>query len=80
MCSIALSESIGKFVSPREFIALDEDTLVAEAADMMLQHNIRHLLVVDNSGNNHNNDANAPVGIVTPLDFTRYQGVSCFCV
>ena len=41
---------------------------------MMLQHNVRHLLVVDDSGNNHNCDANTPVGIVTPLDFTRYQG------
>jgi CBS domain-containing protein len=46
----------------------------SEAADMMLQHNVRHLLVVGNSGNNHNNNANTPIGIVTPLDFTRYQG------
>jgi CBS domain-containing protein len=45
-----------------------------EAADIMLQHNVRHLLVVDSSDNNHNSDANAPIGIVTPLDFTRYQG------
>ncbi len=43
----------------------------SQAADMMLQHNVRHLLVVDSSGNN---DANAHIGIVTPLDFTRYQG------
>jgi CBS domain-containing protein len=35
MYSIALSENIGKFVSPREFITLDEDTLVAEAAKVM---------------------------------------------
>jgi CBS domain-containing protein len=34
MYSIALSEDIGKFVS-REFITLDEDTLVAEAARVM---------------------------------------------
>jgi hypothetical protein len=27
MYSIALSENIGKFVSPREFITLDEDTV-----------------------------------------------------
>jgi CBS domain-containing protein len=38
----------------------------SEAADMTLQHNVRHLLVVDNSGNNHNGDANRPVGIVIP--------------
>jgi CBS domain-containing protein len=46
----------------------------SEAADMMLQRNVRHLLVVDSTGNNRNNDANTPVGIVTPLDFTRHQG------
>jgi hypothetical protein len=35
----------------------------------MLQHNIRHLLVVDKI-----NLTNAkPIGIVTPLDFTRYH-------
>ena len=34
---------------------------------MMLQYNVRHLLVIDKS------DANKPNGIITPLDFTRYQ-------
>jgi CBS domain-containing protein len=40
------------------------------AADMMLQNNVRHLLVVDNDDKS---DLNKPVGIITPLDFTRYQ-------
>jgi hypothetical protein len=31
---------------------------------------VGHLLVVNN---NHNAD-NRPIGIITPLDFTRYQG------
>jgi CBS domain-containing protein len=35
------------------------------AADMMLKNNVRHLLVIDN--------VNKPIGIITPLDFTRYQ-------
>jgi CBS domain-containing protein len=39
------------------------------AADMMLKNNVRHLLVVDK--NNLTNTR--PVGMVTPLDFTRYQ-------
>ena len=39
-------------------------------ADMMLQNNVRHLLVVDNDDKS---DLNKPVGIITPLDFTRYQ-------
>ena len=34
----------------------------------MLQNNVRHLLVVDEKDN-----ANKPVSIITPRDFTRYQ-------
>jgi hypothetical protein len=34
----------------------------------MLQNNVRHLLVVGNQ-----NNANEPIGIITPLDFVRYQ-------
>jgi signal-transduction protein with cAMP-binding, CBS, and nucleotidyltransferase domain len=34
-------------------------------ADMMLKNNVRHLLVID--------DVNKPIGIITPLDLTRYQ-------
>jgi CBS domain-containing protein len=49
----------------------------SEAADMMLQHNVRHLLVVDR-GNDNNNNSNSskPIGIITPLDFTRYEEYS----
>jgi CBS domain-containing protein len=49
-------------------ITVSSSSIPAEAADLMLQHNVRHLLVVNNEGKNK------PVGIVTPLDFTRYQG------
>jgi CBS domain-containing protein len=38
-------------------ITISSTSSPSEAADMMLQHNVRHLLVVDNSGNNHNGDA-----------------------
>ena len=34
----------------------------------MLEHNIRHLLVVDDK-----TEINKPIGIVTPRDLTRYQ-------
>jgi hypothetical protein len=37
---------------------------------MMLQNNIRHLLVVDDDDKSN---LNKPIGIITPLDFTRYQ-------
>jgi CBS domain-containing protein len=40
------------------------------AADLMLQNNIRHLLVVDKSSTSN---TARPIGILTPLDFTRYQ-------
>ena len=55
-------------------ITISSRSSPSEGADMMLQHNVRHLLVFDNSGNNHSDDANTPIGIITPLDFTRYQG------
>ena len=45
-------------------ITISPKSSPSEAADMMLQHNGRHLLVVDRDD---------PVGIITPLDFTRYQ-------
>jgi len=63
-----------KEIMSSTLIIISSKASPSEAADMMLQHNVRHLLVVDNSGNNHNNNANTPIGIVTPLDFTRYQG------
>src|SRR5215831_8057998 len=50
--------------SPLITISSDSSPSVA---DMMLQHNVRHLLVVDKSS------TNKPIGIITPLDFTRYQ-------
>jgi CBS domain-containing protein len=46
MYSIALSENIGKFVSPRELITLDEDTVVAEAAKVMRDKDTSCILVV----------------------------------
>jgi CBS domain-containing protein len=63
-----------KQIMSSPLITIKPSSSPSEAADMMLQHNVRHLLVVDDSGNNHNDDTNAPVGILTPLDFTRHQG------
>jgi CBS domain-containing protein len=40
------------------------------AADIMLKNNVRHLLVIDN--------VNKPIGIITPLDFTRYQEYTAY--
>ena len=45
---------------------------------MMLQHNVRHLLVVDRGNDNNSNSSisSKPIGIITPLDFTRYEEYS----
>jgi len=43
-------------------ITIDSKSSASVAVDMMLQNNIRHLLVV-NKGNTNN-----PIGIITPLD------------
>jgi CBS domain-containing protein len=49
-------------------ITINPNESLSSAIDMMLQHNIRHLLVVDNK-----TEMNKPLGIVTPRDLTRYQ-------
>jgi CBS domain-containing protein len=58
-----------KEIMSSPLITISSKSSPSEAADLMLQHNVRHLLVVDNT-----NDVNSVVGIVTPLDFTRYLG------
>jgi CBS domain-containing protein len=59
--SIPLSENIGKLLSPREFITLDEDTIVAEAAKVMRDKDISCVLVVSKN-------SKEPIGIVTERD------------
>ena len=46
-------------------ITIDSSSSASEAVDMMVQKNVRHLLVVDKK---NNNNINKPVGIITPLD------------
>lgn len=54
-------------------ISIDSTSTPAIAADMMLQHNVRHLLVVDDMAKNDKLSSNKLVGIITPLDFARYE-------
>jgi CBS domain-containing protein len=42
---------------------IDSTASASKAVDMMLQHDVRHLLVVDN-----NNKDSKPIGIITALD------------
>jgi CBS domain-containing protein len=53
-------------------VTIDSKSSPSTAADKMLQYNVRHLLVIDTDDNDKSN-SNKPVGIITPLDFARYE-------
>ena len=68
---VCANESIGNIDAIRivdiissPLITINSDSSPKQAADVLLQNRIRHLLVIDNR------DA---VGIITPMDFTRYR-------
>lgn len=64
---VRLSEMTNRQLMSSPLITIDSKESPSIAADLMLQNNVRHLLVVDT------NTVDRPVGIVTPLDFTRFQ-------
>jgi CBS domain-containing protein len=68
---IPLSTVKNRELMSSPLITIDSKKSPSIAADLMLQNNIRHLVVVDKSVNN----ADSPIGILTPLDFTRYQEI-----
>jgi CBS domain-containing protein len=71
---VSISTVKNKEIMSSPLITISSRSSPSEAADMMLQYNVRHLLVVDRDDNNNNtSNLNKPVGIITPLDFTRYQ-------
>ena len=63
-----------KEIMSSPLITINSNSSPSIAADMMLQNNVRHLLVVDND--DKSNNLNKPIGIITPLDFTRYEEYS----
>jgi CBS domain-containing protein len=67
---VRTSTVTNKEIMSSPLITINSNSSPSIAADMMLQNNVRHLLVVDNDDKN---SLNKPIGIVTPLDFTRYQ-------
>jgi CBS domain-containing protein len=62
------SEVAIKEVMSLPLITITAGEYLSTAIDIMLQHNIRHLLVVDDE-----TAAKKPIGVVTPKDLTRYQ-------
>ena len=56
-----------KEIMSSPLITISSKSSPSKAADMMLQHNVRHLLVIEND------NADKPIGVITPLDFRRHQ-------
>jgi CBS domain-containing protein len=65
---ICTSKVIIKEIMSLPLITINPHKSPSTAIDIMLKHNIRHLLVVDDI-----KEINKPIGMVTPRDLTRYQ-------
>jgi CBS domain-containing protein len=68
---VSTSKLIIKEIMSSPLITIDSNSSASEAADMMLRNNVRHLLVVDSTSSE---GLDKPIGIVTPLDFTKSEG------
>jgi len=67
------SKMTTKEIMSSPLITIKSKSSLSEAIDAMLQNNVRHLLVVDDN-KTPDNKKDKPIGIITPLDFTRSQG------
>lgn len=54
-------------------ITINSTSTPAIAADTMLRYNVRHLLVIDDNETSEKSDQKHLFGIITPLDFARYE-------
>lgn len=83
---VCVSEKSSKELSANQImssplITIDADSSPSDAADLMLKNKVRHLLVVvtessqDKNKKESMNNENVlkPVGIITPMDFTRFE-------
>ena len=68
---VSASKIINRDIMSSPLISIESKSSQSEAVDIMLQNNVRHLLVVDNESSEN---VNKPIGIVTPLDFTKSEG------
>ena len=67
--NVRTSEVKNKEVMSSPLISISSTSSPSVAADLMLKHNVRHLLVVDENSKN----TNKPIGMITPLDFRKYE-------
>jgi signal-transduction protein with cAMP-binding, CBS, and nucleotidyltransferase domain len=68
---VSASKLMNKEIMSSPLITIESKSSTSEAVDMMLKNNVRHLLVVDSKSSE---GLNKPIGIVTPLDFTKSEG------
>lgn len=54
-------------------ITINSTSTPAIAADTMLRYNVRHLLIIDDNKTSEKSDQKHLFGIITPLDFARYE-------
>ena len=66
---VRTSKVTNKEIMSSPLITIDSKSSPSMASDMMLRCNVRHLLVIDDN----TVDVNKPIGMITPLDFTKYQ-------
>jgi CBS domain-containing protein len=66
---VRTSEVTNKEIMSSSLITIDSKSSPSIATDLMLKHNVRHLLVIDDNSE----DTNKPIGMITPLEFTRYE-------
>jgi CBS domain-containing protein len=64
---VSTSKITNKEIMSPKLITIDSDSSASTAVDIMLQNNIRHLLVVDKDG------ARKPIGMITPLDLREEE-------
>lgn len=64
---VSTSNVTNKEIMSPKLIIIDSDSSASTAVDIMLQNNIRHLLVVDKDG------AGKPIGMIIPLDLREEE-------
>jgi CBS domain-containing protein len=67
--NVRTGEVTSKEIMSYPLITIDSKSSTSIAADTMLRCNVRHLIVVDDTAA----DINKPIGMLTPLDFTKYE-------
>ena len=65
--SVTISSMKNADILSFPLITVRSDSSPEAAADLLIENKVRHLVVVDKE------DADKSVGIITPMDFTRYQ-------